>query len=341
MTQTLAILLIGFTVVGLAILLTAYLCFLPGVRKTGLGMAACAVLCLALAGLQLHHLRHFASGIEPLTMWHYVLFLFLTPAAFYFFSRDILLPEVPLSISGVLHAAPPVLGLLLPTHLVAAAAFTIGAGYSLWLARVVYGMRRHVRRFRFEMFFFGLFAAIATLVLAVVVAMPWTGSESFYLVYAITIGLGVALVNAALLVFPELLQDLSEAAKLAYANSTLKGVDVNARLSDLERVMVGDKLYRNENLTLSMLAEATGLSAHQLSELVNTRFGVGFSRYVRELRVAEARRILIEDRRSSVLSIGMMCGFGSQSTFYAAFRETTGVSPAAFRKQQTGAETPE
>jgi AraC-like DNA-binding protein len=341
MIQTLAVLLIGFSVVGLAILLTAYLYFLPGVQKSRQGMSACAVLCLALAVLQLHHLHHFASGAEALASWHYVLLLFLTPAAFYFFSRDILLPDTRLSRLGLLHAVPPLLGLLLPAHLVAAAAFTIGAGYSIWLARLVHGMRRHVKRFRFEMFFFGLFAAIAVTVLAIVVAMPWIGSHSFYLVYAIAIGLGVALVNAALLVFPELLQDISEAAKLAYANSTLKGVDVDARLANLERLMGGDKLYCNENLTLSTLAESTGLSAHQLSELVNTRFGVGFSRYVRELRVAEAKRILAEDNRSSVLSVGMMCGFGSQSTFYAAFRDATGLSPAAFRKQLASADAPE
>lgn len=341
MIQTLVVLLIGFSVVCLILLLAAYLCFLPGVHKSRLGAWACVVLCLTLVGLQWHHLQHLQAGSEALASWHYGLLLFVTPVSFYFFSRDILLPEVRLSKFAVLHALPPVLGLLMPVPYVAAAAFTIGAGYSLWLARVVHGMRRHVRRFRFEMFFFGMFAAIATLVLVVVIAMPWLGSHTFYLVYASAIGLGVALVNAALLVFPELLQDISEAAKLAYANSTLKGINVDDRLAQLDRLMGGDKLYRNENLTLSMLAEAIDLSAHQLSELVNTRFGVGFSRYVRELRIAEAKRILSEDPRSSVLSIGMMCGFGSQSTFYAAFRDVTGVSPAAFRRQMASAETPE
>ena len=341
MINTLAVLLIGFSVICLSILLAAYLRFMPEVHKSRLGRAACILLCLALAALQLNHLRHFSSGAEPLASWHYLVVLFATPPAFYFFSRDILLPEVRLSRLEPLHALPPLLGPLLPSSLVAAAAFAIGAGYSLWLVRVVHGMRRHVRRFRFEMFFFGLFAAFATIVLAVVVAMPWVGSSGFYLVYSITIGVGVVLVTAALLFFPGLPGDITEAAKLSYANSTLRGVDVDARLADLERLMGDDMMYRNENLTLSMLAEATGLSAHQLSELVNTRFGVGFSRYVRELRVAEAKRILAEDRRSSVLSIGMMCGFGSQSTFYAAFRDVTGLSPAAYRKQQSGAEGPE
>jgi AraC-like DNA-binding protein len=196
-----------------------------------------------------------------------------------------------------------------------------------------------VSRFRFEMFFFGLFAAIAVGVLALVLSMQWIGAGAFYLAYATGIGCALLLVTAALLVFPEIVTDISEAAKLSYANSTLKGVDVAARLAELERVMTKDKVYRNENLNLTLLAEATGLSTHQLSELINTHFGVGFSRFVRERRVEEARRILKEDQRSSALSIGMTCGFGSQSNFYAAFKEVTGESPAAFRKRQAGGET--
>jgi AraC-like DNA-binding protein len=186
------------------------------------------------------------------------------------------------------------------------------------------------------MFFFGLFALVAVAVLILVVAMPWTGAGVFYLAYAASIGVALMLVTAALLVFPGILTDISDAAKLSYANTTLKGVNVAAKRAELDRLMAAEKLYRNESLSLASLAEAVDLSPHQLSELINTQFGVGFSRYVRERRVEEAKRILTEDRRSSALSIGMTCGFGSQSNFYAAFKEVTGESPAAFRKRQAG-----
>lgn len=341
MPATPALLLIGFSIVALAILLAVYLRFMPGVQKSWPGQVACVVLCAALAGLQWAHLGYLQGGVEPLAARHYLVLLFVTPAAFYFFSRDVLLPGVPVSPRAALHLVPPLAAFWMPPPWAVPAAFVIGAGYSVWLARVVHGMRRQVKRFRFEMFFFALFAVIALAVLGLVVAMPWLGTHGFYLAYAGSIGLAVALVTAALLAFPELPTDLAEAAKLSYANSTLGGVDVAARLADLDRLMATDKLFRDETLTLASLAEAAGLSAHQLSELVNTRFGMGFPRYVRELRVAEARRLLAEDRRSSVLSIGMMCGFGSQSTFYAAFREATGQSPAAFRKQHGGSGAPE
>ena len=342
MTGTVVTLLIGFSIVALAILLCAYLGFFEEVQKTALGKLACTVLCTGLAALQLGHLHYLRAGADLLSSTHYLALLFVVPPAFYFFSRDILLPGREPAARDLLHGLPALGLVLLPASWIPPMAFAVGAGYSLWLARIVYGMRRHVGRFRFEMFFFGMFALVAVAVLILVVAMRWTGPGLFYLAYATSIGFALMLVTAALLVFPGILTDISDAAKLSYANTTLKGVDVAAKRQLLDRLMGSDKLYRNEGLSLATLAEAVDLSSHQLSELINTQFGVGFSRYVRERRVEEAKRVLREDRRSSALSIGMMCGFGSQSNFYAAFKEVTGESPAAFRKRHSeGAAAPD
>ena len=95
--------------------------------------------------------------------------------------------------------------------------------------------------------------------------------------------------------------------------------------------LLDEKVFQNENLNLKILAEAIGLSSHQLSELINTRFGTGFSRYVRERRIDEAKRLLREDKDASILSISLATGFRSQSNFYAAFREIAGVAPGTYR----------
>ncbi len=92
------------------------------------------------------------------------------------------------------------------------------------------------------------------------------------------------------------------------------------------------RLYQNESLNLAMVAEAMSLTSHQLSELVNRQFGINFSRYIREQRVNAAKLILINEPKSSVLSIGLEVGFGTQSSFYAAFSEIAGMSPGAYRK---------
>lgn len=326
------LLIIGYSVFAAGVLLLAYLFFLPNMQKTVAGKLACAVLLSALSGLQFYHFGFLATGISELFEHRvYVVLLLITPPAFYFFSRELLLPEPGWSPWQLLHAVPVLLSGLMPINLLLPAAFTIGAGYSIWLARVVYGMRRHVGRFRFEMFFFGFFAIVAVLVLVLFVLVPYLDESVFFIAYSNFTGVALLLIVAALIVFPELLEDITEVARITYARSTLGEVDVEAKLRELEQAMTAGRLYQDEDLTLKSAAEAVGLSGHQLSELINTRFGKGFSRYVRECRIAAAKRLLREDSDASILSISMETGFRSQSNFYAAFKDLTGMSPGQFR----------
>lgn len=326
------LLIIGFSVFAAAILLIAYLFFLENMQKTLAGKLACAALLLALSSLQLYHVDYLLLGVEHLFDHRpYVLLLLTAPPAFYFFSRELLLPDSGRSVWQILHIIPLMLGLFLPVNIVAPVAFAIGAGYSIWLARLVYGMRRHIGRFRFEMFFFGFFAVIAVLVLVLFVLVPYLDASVFYIAYANFTGVALFLIAAALIVFPEMLDDITDVARITYAKSTLNDVDVNAKVRELEQVMSVDKLYQNENLNLKILAEAVGLSGHQLSELINGHFGMGFSRYIRERRINEAKRVLSEDKDASILSISMSTGFRSQSNFYAAFKDIAGMSPGQYR----------
>ena len=158
----------------------------------------------------------------------------------------------------------------------------------------------------------------------------------FYLLYANSISLSFALIVMVLLSFPDLLTELAAVARLSYATSTLKGLKVEAVIQKLDKLMRSNKLFQNENLNLSMVASALNITSHRLSELINVHDGMGFSRYIRELRVREAKTLLARDQRSSILSISMEIGFKSQSNFYAAFKEITGQSPGDFRKAVVG-----
>jgi AraC-like DNA-binding protein len=55
---------------------------------------------------------------------------------------------------------------------------------------------------------------------------------------------------------------------------------------------------------------------------------------VRRYRIEAAKKMLIDEPRASVLSVGLSVGFTSQSNFYVAFKEFTGFVPGQFRKQQ-------
>ena len=326
-------LVVGFSIFSSAILLMAYLFFIRDMRKTPMSMVACAVLLVSLSSLQLWHWNFLHSGADLFGTTSYVFLLLITPPAFYFFSREILLPDSKTTLSDIVHLLPLSLAFVMPADLVIPVALTIGVGYSVWLVRIVHGLRRHVRRFKFELFFFGFFAVVAVIVLVLAVATAYLPTSVFYIAYANTTGLALILVISALIGFPELLNDISAAAEMAYSTSTLKSVNTDEKLNQLDRLMREDKLFQNENLNLNLLAGALQLSPHQLSELINSQFGHGFSRYIREQRVAEAKQQLASDKSSSILSISLATGFKSQSNFYTAFREVTGMSPGEYRKQ--------
>jgi AraC-like DNA-binding protein len=210
--------------------------------------------------------------------------------------------------------------------------FVVGTGYALWFAHLIYSLRAQRARFKVEMFFFGFFVVLALLVLSMGILVPYIDNAYFYYFYANSIALAFILIVTAFIIFPELLNDIATVATLSYSTSTLKGIDVDASLAKLEELMRTTRLYQNENLNLAMVAEATGISSHQLSELINVHFGMSFSRYIREQRVAAAKSQLISEPDASILAISLDTGFKSQSNFYAAFKECTGKSPGDYRK---------
>lgn len=331
----LSILLSGFSIFACLILLSAYLFFLPDMRKSAGGKIACTILLISLAVLQLAHYAYFKEQLPLLDYRTYGVLLTIIPPSFYFFSRVILFIDSKYRALDGLHATPILLALVLPVSWLPAVAFTFGTAYTFWFTRIVLRLRGQGKRFNFELFFFGMFAVMALGALVLGLALPSLDPHVFYCAYGNAISLAILLIVAALLFFPELLSDILLISELAYAKSKLNSVDTSAKLSQLKQLMTVDKHFQNEDLSLSNLADALELSAHQLSELINSHFGHGFPRYVREQRVAEAKRLLIEEPNSSVLAISMETGFKSQSNFYTAFKDITGLSPGQFRKKNS------
>ena len=336
MLQTVAVFTIGFSVFAAFILLAVYLFFLPEMRKGWVSRVSCAVLLVAVAILQLYHYTFLTADVSLVDSQTYVRLLVLTPVAFFFFSRSLLMPDRDIRLIDAIHVIPLIAAEFVPAPVAVNVAFLVGAAYSVWFAQRVFGMREHSRRFMHERFFFTMFALLAIIVLLIGLSVPYISLAAFHISYAFAIGIGLFLVTAALLAFPDLVADFSEAAAATYATSTLGGLDVEALLNELNRLMREDRVYRDENLSLAAVASLLKISPHQLSELINTQHKVGFPRFVRGFRVDEACRLLREDPKATILSISLDTGFQSQSSFYTAFKEITGTSPGQFRRGKTG-----
>lgn len=110
--------------------------------------------------------------------------------------------------------------------------------------------------------------------------------------------------------------------------------DIDRRL---DQVMTEDRAYLESDLTLGVLAARIGVTSHQLSQFLSLHRRQSFYDYVNGWRVeavkATLRRPGSEGR--SLLEIALECGFGSKSTFNAAFKRLTGSSPGAWRTRPT------
>ena len=238
------------------------------------------VLLMALSGLQIAHFVWLYLDQEWVATLPYRMTLFAVAPSFFLFSQPLLTPKVPPLIRPALlgHALPIVISPFLPDDLSLPLAFSVGAGYLLWLARSLNALRGERASFHREMILLGCVFGIAIGVSALGLAQASLPGKLFFSLYAISIGAAFFLVQTTLGLRPKLSVEVTETVQTAYASSTLTNVDCDAALARLNTLMTADRSYVEPDLSLPGLAERLGLSTHQLSELMNARLGKGFSR---------------------------------------------------------------
>jgi len=98
----------------------------------------------------------------------------------------------------------------------------------------------------------------------------------------------------------------------------------------LRAAMDEDKLHRDPNLSLWVLARHIGAPSNYISQTLNENVGHSFFDFVNGYRIAEAQNLL-QDTDQTVLEITYNVGFNSRSSFYTAFKKVTGQTPTAYR----------
>ena len=86
-----------------------------------------------------------------------------------------------------------------------------------------------------------------------------------------------------------------------------------------------------ETITLTHIAEATGLSIFRIAHLLKEATGKTALQNIHYLRIQEARRIL-ETSEMFCTDIVYETGFGDQSYFIKQFRKWMGITPAKYSK---------
>ncbi|SEA95917.1 helix-turn-helix transcriptional regulator [Alkalimonas amylolytica] len=117
-----------------------------------------------------------------------------------------------------------------------------------------------------------------------------------------------------------------------YQRSALGEAQTERIANKLQQAVYQQQLYLDPALTLYKLAEHIGVSPQYLSQTLNQALQQSFYDYINDARIAAAKQQL-QHSNDSVLTIAMTVGFNARSSFYKAFKASTGLTPAQYRAQ--------
>ena len=111
---------------------------------------------------------------------------------------------------------------------------------------------------------------------------------------------------------------------------------VDQKLIDaLMRLMADERIYRQENITIGVLAGRLKMPEYRLRRLINQRLGYrNFNVFLNNHRIEEAKAALADPTQAEVpvITIAMDAGFQSLGPFNRAFKAVTGVTPTEYRR---------
>ena len=117
-----------------------------------------------------------------------------------------------------------------------------------------------------------------------------------------------------------------------YAESTLSENQKNELKSLIEINMENEKHFLKRDFTIEMLSKDINTARCYVSQVINEKFNMHFNSFINEYRIKEARRLISDPnkRHFTIETIAREVGFGSKSTFNAAFKKYTGITPSFF-----------
>ena len=103
----------------------------------------------------------------------------------------------------------------------------------------------------------------------------------------------------------------------------------------LSALMKEEQPFLESSLTINDLSRMMDMPPHQLSRVINRHFGMNFFEYVNQYRIEYFKQLAADPKYQhySLLGLGLECGFNSKSSFNRVFKEHTGLTPGAVRKQ--------
>ena len=95
---------------------------------------------------------------------------------------------------------------------------------------------------------------------------------------------------------------------------------------------VDEKNYRKYDMSREEIAVQLKTSKEFLHHYFLNHMGMDFKTWRTQLRIEEAKKMLLEDKKISTNLVGEMCGFSDRSNFHRQFVKIVGCSPREWRE---------
>ena len=142
----------------------------------------------------------------------------------------------------------------------------------------------------------------------------------------------VALAAAAALVLLRRKRRTESETVIADAPEAIEPTNDNEELMRrICELMEQEKLYLNNKLKLTDVAERLGSNRNVISACINTQFDCSFSQFISKYRVEHAKELLRQHPDLKIAEVWIESGFTTESSFFRAFKAITGMTPSDFK----------
>ena len=98
-------------------------------------------------------------------------------------------------------------------------------------------------------------------------------------------------------------------------------------IEKFERLMSVDKLYQNDDITMTAVAEQLQVSRTTLSNMINNHYGMPFRELLNHYRIEAAKQYLLNNPTATQEAVALECGFKNASALNRKFKDAEGDTP--------------
>ena len=109
---------------------------------------------------------------------------------------------------------------------------------------------------------------------------------------------------------------------------------VSTLMTRIKTLMEEKELFKKTDLKVEDIAEELGTNTAYVRQCIAGAYGGSFKNFVNEYRVRYVQQALKKNPEAKITALALDAGFSSSATFYRNFTAVTGLSPAAWLKEE-------